>query len=411
MNNIRETRGYFLDDFRKATPKLVLNADVHDDGVVIKREGYDQNIALTNCHSVWPTAGATGSVMLCVADYSNVPYLYRINDGVATRIGEVWGNAPYSYEEVADHVYLSNGYYHGVYDIINGTLRGWGLSLPDLPEVEPIEGELPEGEYKLCYTTYDSTRSATLGANLGGTSNILRMSWSGGTLGIKLLNRPTDALCWLTEPNGDTLFLASPNSSDEITTQPTLQALPTLLAKAPEALYPLHYAFGRMWGARAGTLHYSDEFRPEWFRDANTMPFMEDILMIASTEAGLYVASSENTWILDGREPAKMVKRRLGDGMIQGTLIYAIIEGGGFEISKEDTKWLCPVWLSKKGWVVGTHNGHLVYLTEAKLNMAPIGPAAALWRKVDGLPQFIVSLPQASNLSGDHAAILAAGKL
>jgi hypothetical protein len=411
MENLRETAGYLLNDHRQITPRMILNADVRDDGMVIKRGGQRKVVSLSNCHSGWPPAGASGSVMLCVADGADGPALHRLDGLTAVEIGPVWGPGPFAYEEVAGHVYLSNAVFHGVYEIATGSLRPWGLPVPPRPEIEAVDGDLPEGKYRLRYTLVDSSRATAIGAHLGGAGPSVSFVWSGGTAGVKLLNRPPGTACWLTNPDGDSFFLARVEPGDEIRRLPTVQALPTLAVEPPIPLYPLCFAFGRLWGGRGGALRYSDEFRPEWFRRANTISFLEELTVIAAVNAGLFVSSAKSTWLLEGQDPARGRIRRMGEGAIAGTLVYAQIEGSGYEVSRHQTKSLSAVWLSSQGWVVGTPTGHLVHLSDAKIKMQPMGPGAALWRLVDGLPQLLVSLLGTSNLSSEHNTMLASGQL
>jgi uncharacterized protein YbaR (Trm112 family) len=83
---------------------------------------------------------------------------------------------------------------------------------------------------------------------------------------------------------------------------------------------------------------------------------------------------------------------RVGDGAILGTLMLAQVEGGGYEISRKMSQLPSPVWMSRKGLVVGTHNGHLVHLTEPRLRMLTRARGAGLYRIRDGIPQILVSM-------------------
>ena len=105
MSNTDKTPARLTDDSRFIIPRLVLNANVLDGGVVRRRAGYTRKIPLAGCHSLWG-----GSVMFCVAQGQNYPQsLYRIEGARVTELCEVPGpKAPMNYLEVGGEVYLSN---------------------------------------------------------------------------------------------------------------------------------------------------------------------------------------------------------------------------------------------------------------------------------------------------------------
>ena len=143
---------------------------------------------------------------------------------------------------------------------------------------------------------------------------------------------------------------------------------------------------------------YSDPGQYEWFRPANYLPFLEDVVLIAPTTSGLFINSLSNTWFLEGTDPAKMESRRTGNGAVPGTLtmvsVPANIAGGAqtSDLFAQMSKMPTPVWMSPTGFVVGTHGGNLTYLTENRMNIQPRTQGASLYRIVNGIPQVISSL-------------------
>jgi hypothetical protein len=392
MNNLPEAAAKLLDRERQITPQIVLNADVTDGGVVRVRGGYKLTKALTNCHSV---AGEESglSVMLCVADGIAWPQaLYRVEGAVATELCEVTGPpAQVNYAEINNVIYASNPYWKASYDLLTGTVGSWGISLPPAPSVALVAGDLPPGTYSLCYTN-------VVGNRLGGNGPLVKIRWEGGQQGIQLKNLPSGALCWITQPNGKELFLA-PVSGGVVSAQsPYMSPLPSFMVQPPPGFAHFIYAFGRIWGARGKQVFYSDPNQYEWFRVANFLPFLEDVVLLAPTTGGIFVNSLENTWFLDGTDPAKMQSRRTGNGAVPGTLtmvqVPANIAGGAAtnDLFAQLSKMPTPVWMSPTGFVVGTHGGNLTYLTENRLNMQPRTMGASLYRFTNGIPQVISSL-------------------
>lgn len=384
MANLRAEHGHFTDrDLRKTTPAYVLNADITEDGAVRARKGYTKKISLTRCHSLW-----ADSVMLCVAAGADgTPALYRVWDNSAKALSYIHDpcNATMYYAEYGSLVYMSNGYWAGVYDIAANTVRDWGLSIPPAPIAQPATGNLPPGAYHLCYTTYSGTR-------VGGNSAILQVRWMEGTNGIQLLNQPTDAYVWITQPNTGEFFKATVTNG-VISTINSIEPLETLDVTTVPFLQYIIVAHGRMFGARGHYLYYSDpggQF--EWFRRKNKIYFPEELTMVAPINGGIYVASLDRTWVLDGTDVAKMQVKEIGYGAIPNTLVYSLVEGAGYEISKELSQVASPLWMSKGGIVVGTQTGKLVHVSERTVRINPLETGASLQRDVDGRSQVLITL-------------------
>jgi hypothetical protein len=383
MNNLPRAAARLLDDERQLTPRIVLNADVTDGGVLQRRGGYRQTASLSSCHSLW-----ADSVMLCAAQGFDSPQgLYKVEGPQALELCTIPGPVQrVSFAEINNLVYAATPYWPGVvYDPAAETVRPWGVSLPPAPEINLVEGDLPPGTYVLCYTN-------TASGQLGGNGPLVQISWEGMSRGIELLNRPAGALCWITQPNGKQLFMA-PLAGEMVTGQtPLMQPLPTFAVQPPPGFSHFVFAFGRIWGARGKKICYSDPHQYEWFRTSNYLPFLEDLVLLAPVTGGIFASSRARTWFLEGTDPAKMGLRTVGDGAVPGTMVMAQVEGGGYEISRKLAQLPSPVWMSPRGLVVGTHTGHVVHLTEARVRLNPRTQGAGLYRVKDGIPQVLVSL-------------------
>jgi len=385
MNNLPGMPGKLLDDERRITPKITLNVEVTDGGVIRCRSGYKLKLAFSGPHSLW-----AGSVMLYVAN----GFLYRVEGLQATVLGAISGPPTrMNYEEIDNHVYISNPYWNANYDILADTMGTWGVPLPLVPDVTLVSGELPPGTYSLCYTNI-------VGGRLGGNGPLTQISWEGGSQGIRLNNLPSDGRCWITNPNGKTLFLATVVSG--VISGQTINPLPSFMVTPPPPFNHFAQAFGRIWGISESKLLYSEPFQYEWFKVANYIPFIEEPNMVAPVDEGIFVNSLKSTWFLDGTSPvetgtsAGMSMRRIGDGAIPGTLTYAqmpgAVVGGGYEISRRQSQLPSPMWMGPNGFVVGTHTGHLVHLTEARLKVNPRNQGASICYVKDGIPRVITSL-------------------
>ena len=171
---------------------------------------------------------------------------------------------------------------------------------------------------------------------------------------------------WITQVNGGPLFLAR---SESIFGQINFDRRrisilsPSLNIIPPPPFAHFTFANGRFWGVSGRNLYHSEpnEYGDfGWFsRKVDT--FLEELVLVASFNAGLYVNSRTSTWALKGTEPDKMVMERVGGGAIPGTLTLAQIPAklAGGAVPTQDFGELSmmptPVWRSPQGWVVGTH--------------------------------------------------------
>ncbi len=414
MANVKRSPASLMDDNKRITPRFVLNARVLDDGRVVRRGGYRRVVFMegSGAHSLW-----AGSVMLVVANQcppyvpdwpKDLPTIYMIEGQTVQFVGSAEGplNAPMEYVEVDGQVYLSNGYWSGRYDLSTRVLGEWGMPLPPLPNISMVDGNLPPGVYKVCYTYFEEP------ARLSGSGPLVEVSWDGGSMGIKLNGMPSNALAWITQPSGKEFYLAPVQAgviSEPYYTQPLL----SFGVQAPPALRALTQAFGRLWGAVGGKLYYSEEFQYEWFRPDGYLAFPEDIVMTAPVNSGIFVNSLKTTWMLSGTTPAKMKLEKLGDGAVPGSLAYVMVEGTGYELSRRFARTPSPAWATSRGIVVGTQTGKLVHLTEGNLRINPRARGAAIYRDEGGQPVALFSLggPMQGAVDSEITAINSRGRL
>ena len=395
MNNLDRVLGKVIDENRILTPRIVLNADPLDGGVLLQRRGYVPTNAIQNGHSLWG-----GSVMLCADD----TMLYRIEGSTAIPLYPITSpRTRINYLEIDGIVYMATPYWTAEYDISNDQMQSWGLPLPGAPEVVLEDGDLPPGTYSLCYTTVDGNR-------LSGHGQFIKVRWEQETRGITLANYTSDVLCWITQPDENQPALALMDGSKIV--GPTPNILPTHGVTPPPGLTHFVQAFGRVWGACGKKVYYSFPYQPEWFNPGWYLPFPENIVLIGPSNDGLFVNSLKSTWWVEGREPSKMKVTRIGEGAIPGTLTMAQAEGGGYEISRKLSEVPSPAWVNRLGVVVGTATGHLVRVTEARLKMPLRSQGASIFWHRDGYPQIISSLTgSVQNADAEILRIFREGKL
>ena len=380
MQNVKKAEG------PPNQPTVILNSFVTPQGRILKKNGNTAFISLSGAHSL--SRGC--SVMLCVA----ADVLYRIDSGVAISLGSVTTHgSKMNYVEVNDKVYMSCKGWTGIYDIADEEVTTWGLTIPDKPVITGRGGDLPPGTYSICYTSIDANGQA------GGNSEIVQVSFENQTMGIQLVRRPSNCLVWITDTNGGEYYLAGNTSDISTITSPynSTIPLPSLDVILPPKMTYLHLFAGRIWGCAGEKLYYSEAGIYEWFKNANSFEFSEDITGINSVDGGLYVNSKKADWFLTGTDPLQMQVKKVGNGSIAGAIAY---------IESRETGESIPVWIEKKGLTVG---GQL--LMEDKLDIPFVDEGAGLALKQNGINQVLFTLKVSENMATDLDEIFRENRL
>ncbi len=362
------------------SPRVLLNADADESGQLVKRDGVTVYLALAGAHSLW--SPDDDSCMLCAANKK----LYSIGTGTAVQIATITGpaNEPLSYALAEGKIYISNSYWRGVFDASTSTVSDWGITLPPGPMLLTSSGNLPAGTYHITFT-------AVSGGQLSGNGPIssIELMTAGG---IQILNRPSGALVWATDQNGQVFQLVG--AVDNVVDIPTIEPLPSFMCGPPPNMSVLMYAFGRMWGSTGNILYYSEPYQFGWFKaTSNFFKFNSSITIIAAVSTGLFIGTGDSTVFLAGAEPDQMVQSSAGAGSIKGTLAYCnnLPELGDVLGTPEKGYSSVPVWRTSEGIVAGNTSGRLFNLTKTKLKMGIPEKGASLYRSKAGVFQFLTS--------------------
>lgn len=385
MNNVKES-GSLLVGRGVAEPRVILNADVTEQGRIVKRDGQEKIISFTNGHSMW--SGAT-----CILAMDGTT-LKRIVGGTATEIEDLGGMVtPMYYAEVSDKVYYSNEFVNGVFDPDTDSVSDWGITLPVGPVVTAGNGNLPAGTYHVTFTQ-------TSGDDISGNGPISKITLTSEG-GISISNRPSGAVVWCTDPNGDQFYRIG--ETDTIVNIPTVEPLPSMFCSPPPFVKHLTHAFGRMWGAVGNILYYSEPFHLDWWKlGSSYFEFATNITMVAKVDTGLFIGCEDRTYCLLGTTPEEMHQLDVGAGAVPGTLTYChdIIELGDTISPPEKKHRSVPVWLSLTGIVAGNRVGRLFSLSHGKIRFVPGRKGASLYRNKDGNFQVLTTFPQGGMQSG-----------
>ena len=181
-----------------------------------------------------------------------------------------------------------------------------------------------------------------------------------------------DIRVWGSEYGDDPAIISNLESSEEML---------TLNVKPAPYMENLCLYGSRIWGNIVKDLHYSEPLAFEWFKNENTISFLQDITMVAEGNNGLYVASESITWFMSGMNPEEMTMTIVGDGAIPGSLQYCTFAKFGDGI---------PVWTTKSGIVAGVAGG-IKPLTSGRIRFDINGRASSLFSNKGGVPQYLSS--------------------
>lgn len=385
MNNLSQAPAYLLDDKRRITPRYILNADVMDGGVAQGRGGFVLQQSLAGAHSL---AGEEKGLSVFLVVVSGI--LYRIDGDNLIPLASVGPQVPMNYAEVNNRVFLSTSGWNGVYDLITGEVRSWGLDPPGAPDITLVAGDMAPGKYSLAYTR------VTADGRLSGNGPVRQIAWDGIGRGIQLNNWEDGLIPWITQPDGGQLFLANPDAYDRITVQvPQTNPLTTLNVIPPPPFSHFVFVHGRIWGVAGKNLYYPEPGEPEWFKRGNFLPFLEDLVLVAGVNEGIFVNSLTSTWFLSGTDPKKMAMSRIGEGALPGSLMFAQVPGSMTALDgllrPKGPQMPLPIWLAPTGFVTGTHGGTVTHMTNSALSFPLRQRGAGLFRYLAGVPQVVMT--------------------
>ena len=385
MNN-REDAGELFVKKGVARPRIILNADVTETGRLSRRDGFTEVVSLSDGHSLW-----SGATCILVMDGTT---LKRLVGESLTTVSDIGGMSTRTYfAETDSKVYVSNQYANGVFDPDTNTLNDWGITLPVGPVITSTDGNLPAGTYHVTFTQ-------TSGDDISGNGPISQIVLSSEG-GISISNRPSGAVVWCTDPNGDIFYRIG--ETDTIVHVTTVEPLPSLFCSPPPYMTSIVHAFGRMWGAVDNMLYYSEPFHLDWWKlGGNYFEFATNITLIAKVFSGLFVGCEDRTYFLDGTQPEQMQQKDVGAGAIAGTLSYCndIIELGDTISPPEKKHHSVPVWVSEEGIVAGNPVGRLFSLSQKSVRFVPGQVGAGLYRKKDGHFQYLTSFMKGGEQDG-----------
>ncbi|MCK5919394.1 MAG: hypothetical protein KAG66_00530 [Methylococcales bacterium] len=221
---------------------LADNVDVDDYKGLVRREGY---VRATTQIDITASFATQDERRLFIVEAGTLFLVHA--DLTATALQDGVGSEYIYWLEIADYVLMSTGH---VIDK-NNTVASWRVPRPNPPDVEVINGELPEGEYHVVTTYIDST------GREGGASTAVIMQVSGNSglqVSASILPLHT-ARVYVTDTNGTIYYKVSEGNADVImrTMQGYTSPLDGIQLRAdavPEDVGPLGFYDSRLWACQ-----------------------------------------------------------------------------------------------------------------------------------------------------------------
>lgn len=372
-------REYALPD---GSLREAVNLDVTRDGGLLSRKGL-RGVLAGDCHSLYTPPH--GRFALVVKDGQ----LSRLDAG-EDLTGLVAVSGPVAYTPLNDEVYWTDGAQVGQVKA-DGTVGVWGLSTPPEPQVVAVtDGGLFAGTYQVAMTAVHPS-----GLESGASNTVSVVVAEGGGLQVTAPSATgvTFALYRTSAEGGQEALrqavIAAPGSTTTLGVQALGKPLETLHAVRPLPGQALTTHKGRIWCASGSVVWFTDTKSPHWlFPATGYYSFESRVMMLASAEDGIYVATATRTYYLQGNDPYKMTQRPVAKtGAALGSAFevpYDLFLGEKAFPSKQ-AAW----WDTNGDLCVGKPGGIVVRPVRETFNAGEAQQGAMTYRTQEGLRQLV----------------------
>lgn len=357
------------------TLRNAVNIDIDNAGKIRRRNGFARVLSASGAHSGFSCGGGTFFV--------DGTRLMRLNeDNTAETVCNVSG--PVSYEYFDGIVYFSDGVTTRKIDA-SGNVSRWGYDYPPAPVMGSAPGMMPAGTY-LAAMTYQTPDGIEHGAS---NPSSITLNSEGSIVFNYLPLRPDATLnLYLSAANGKTLYRvgSAASSSFLVIAEQTGDgaALDKQQISPPPAGSIIRHHAARMYVAQGKVLWYSEPFALSHYRlGAGFIQFEDDIAVIESTDAGLWIATAKQTFLLAPETAeAPGLNQRASYGAVPGSSTKDELTGNA-------------MWYSTRGLVIGGKQGEFVNVQERMVAADTGAGCAVMVRENNGVRQFVASVRNA----------------
>lgn len=359
------------------------NVDI-DDSFKLSRRAGSEALFAGNIHSLW----SDGDICLYVLEDG----MYQLHeDMTSTQLSAgLTLDAPMEYLSLNGVVYHSNGYQRAA--VVNGQIRGWGMTPPRHFNAVNVNGDLAPGlyQYSLTYIRNDRQES---GSSITQTVEVV----DGGIQfsDIPVPNDPAivGKTLYVSTADGELMYevseLYASEQSATMTAHITSVPLDTQFMGKPPAGQCIAEHYGHVLVASGELLNYSGAYMPELFKPLDFIPMPEAITIIAPVTNGIFVGTQKRMGFISGRTPQEFSYTEVANyGAIAGTLQMVPAHLMGFEGES-----LIALWTSTKGPCAGTPDGTIYNLTGGRFDQnITAARGASTVRKARDSYQYVASL-------------------
>lgn len=317
--------------------------------------------------------------------------LYSFPDHTPLRSGLTPGGRLSAYR-VTSRIYWSNGFETGV--ISGGLDRSLGMNIP-APVTFSLHdgGQLKAGTYQIAQTFVRDDGQES------GASGIVYMDVADGQRVLFQTAADPDAYLtrvYMSTVDGTELFMAAEGApGSEMEFRGPLHYLQkpcrTLFHSPPAPFTDVDFFSSRLLYAVGEFLTYSAPFAYELVdQRKNYIPMNAPVLMVGSTDDGVYVGTSDGVYFLSGLNPETWGLTGVSDsGVIPGTKTYVKHTAFGEGEQSEDVL----IFGTKDGIMAGFPGGRVVNLTDRKIIIPDnLTAGSALFREQRGQNHIVITM-------------------
>lgn len=368
--------------------RVAKDVDISTDGVVSKRDGFTQFIALSGARSIWNDPQLSFALVAAGAT------LYRMDStGALTALATNLTGADVHYCMTPLGAYWSDGQEHGCVDVLGG-VHSWGVETPSLVTASATTGSLAAGTYDVSATFVDAQGQE------GGAppSQSVTLAAAGGisvAVGAAVDPSVTEARVYITTPNGQELQYAgscAPGGSLVVGTTPRGRPLRTQFCyPLPPMRYP-QLSKGRLFGAVDRFLIWSEPLYYGIYNPTKNFTSLrgQTITMLAiADDPGFcaYIGTDRYTYKFAGDSLETAALSILAHcGVVPGSMARVAPDA----VKIEGVQTWVPAWVDARGVPWAGVAGGVVQLHD-KFAYPQFDHVAAIFDQRDGDSRYIVS--------------------
>lgn len=330
-----------------------VNVDLLNDGSLRRRRSADVVQAMSGAHSLGHNYLVRASVL----------YKVTLPNYSETMAALLMSDEPMSYATEGD-LYCTNGT-DALRIAADGSVYPWGLTTPDEPFVAQIAGTLAKGTYQVAVAYYNDGTGEE-----GGVSASNNFSVNSDGAGLRITVPPvttgaTHVNIYVSTQNGGVPFfqkrVAPGGTTDVLSLVAGREAVQRFEAPMP-AGSRVFFFNGRMCVVKGSTLYYGLPYRHGYYQPLDgRIDFHKDITVAVANQAGIYVATTDQTFFFAGFSLAEVEA-------VQNPLPYGAVKGTEFFHTRTELVG----WFGRHGLVVADKEGHISALMEKQIGITSV---------------------------------------